>query len=298
VPRIGILGSGFGLYGYLPAVCHASRDTVLLLARYRPAFEARAALRPLADRVQWVRDERDLYYEADLLIVARRPQDQEQIVAHLPRETQVRRLLLEKPLATSPARAEALLQQLDACDVALTAGFTLAMSPWAASLALPTSSIRISWHFRAHHFAADVETWKRDPRQGGGALRFYGMHLLAALTRHAGPAPLVVASTLDAVGTAEAVRWRARVTGASGTAIDLEIDTDSDATRFVVQAGNACVYDAPSPFARPVDAGTASTEREDPRVPELVALLQDPTDHRRWSAQTVALWRAVEAATR
>jgi predicted dehydrogenase len=298
VPRIGILGSGFGLYGYLPAVCQASRDTVLLLARSRPAFESRPALRPLADRIQWIDDERDLYYATDLLIVARRPQDQEQIVAHLPRDAQVRRLLLEKPLATSPARAEALLQHLDARDVALTAGFTLAMRPWAASLALPTPSIRISWHFRAHHFVADVNTWKRDPQQGGGALRFYGMHLLAALTRHAGPAPIVVASTIDAVGTAEAVRWRARVTGASGTAIDLEIDTDSEQTRFFVHAGNACVYDAPSPFVRPMDAGTAITEREDPRVPELVALLQDPTDHRRWSAQTVALWRAVEAATR
>ena len=296
--RIGILGSGFGLYGYLPAVCRASRDTVLLLARYRPALESRAALRPLADRVQWVHRERDLIYAADLLIVARRPQDQEQIVAHLPSDAHVRRLLLEKPLATSPARAEALLQQLDERDVALKVGFTLAMRPWAEHLALPTTSIRISWHFRAHHFEADLNTWKRDPRQGGGALRFYGMHLLAALARHAGPAPVVVASTLDAVGTAEAVRWRARVTGASGSVIDLEIDTNSDATRFGVYAGNACVYDEPSPFARPLDAGTAITKREDPRVPELVALLQDPTDHRRWSAQTVALWRAVEAATR
>ena len=41
--------------------------------------------------------------------------------------------------------------------------------------------LEISWNFHAHHYKNEINTWKRNPLQGGGAFKFYGTHLVYLL---------------------------------------------------------------------------------------------------------------------
>ena len=52
-----ILGSGFGLYGYLPALVEGCEQPVVLPERYRARFDERSELARFAINVQWEDDE-------------------------------------------------------------------------------------------------------------------------------------------------------------------------------------------------------------------------------------------------
>ena len=51
--RVAILGSGFGLYGYLPAIAVGCRQHVVLPERYRERMRLRADVGDLTDSVEW-----------------------------------------------------------------------------------------------------------------------------------------------------------------------------------------------------------------------------------------------------
>lgn len=293
---IGILGGGFGLYGYLPAACRLPGTQVLLPARYAPTVRARTEIAPLAARVCWVPDEHTLWERADLLLVARRPADQEQLLRQRPLTTRVRTLLLEKPLAPDPARARMLLHDLARTPLRLKSGFTLARCRWADVLDHPAGPVSLRWHFRAHHFTHDRPVWKRDPAQGGGALRFFGLHLLAALTRAGGAVTVRDSRIAAQVGT-DAVRWTATLATDDGQPITIDVHTDADEPRFELHVNQRLQVAAISPFEVPDGAGADRSEGNDVRVPLLTALLADAHDHREWLVRTTDLWASVEALT-
>jgi predicted dehydrogenase len=43
-------------------------------------------------------------------------------------------------------------------------------------------NLEIKWLFKAHHHKFNTENWKRYVSEGGGVIRFYGIHLIAVLT--------------------------------------------------------------------------------------------------------------------
>ena len=78
-----ILGSGFGLYGYLPAL-QALGCRVVLPLRYRSIIENRAELSGFAERIGWAADDTDAIDQADAVVVARRPADQSHLFNMVP----------------------------------------------------------------------------------------------------------------------------------------------------------------------------------------------------------------------
>ena len=56
---VGIVGSGFGLYGYLPALVEVGKMNVILPGRYKDKFLARSELKIYADYIHWVSDDGD-----------------------------------------------------------------------------------------------------------------------------------------------------------------------------------------------------------------------------------------------
>src|ERR1700736_694984 len=111
--NVAILGSGFGLYGYLPAL-QEQQCRVLLPERYRAIIESREELSGFATGIAWVADERAAIYLADALVVARRPADQSDLIAEILHKPRLKRLLLEKPLAQNPMLAAQLQNQIEA----------------------------------------------------------------------------------------------------------------------------------------------------------------------------------------
>ena len=51
---LGILGSGFGLYGYLPAAIESGHKNILLSMRYKDNFFSRRSLQDCAKYIHWL----------------------------------------------------------------------------------------------------------------------------------------------------------------------------------------------------------------------------------------------------
>jgi len=187
---IGILGSGFGLYGYLPALIEAGEKNILLPVRYKDKFSARSELQKYAGYVQWVFDDRVLFEMIDSIVLALPPEYQLDLVKKLIHIKNIKNLLLEKPLAISPEESSKLIDDLVHSNKRFRIGYNFRFTSWGSgifellnSISHPVSFNRlyISWSFIAPHYSNNALVWKRFNSLGGGALRFYGIHLIALL---------------------------------------------------------------------------------------------------------------------
>jgi predicted dehydrogenase len=295
--NVAILGSGFGLYGYLPAL-QALSCRVVLPERYRVIVESRTELSHLAGGITFVAEENEAIDLADALIVARRPADQFALISGLLHRTKLRRLLLEKPLAPDPAAAARLQDRIVESGKIVRMGYLFGYTDWGRDLIARAADLRgdlqIRWLFRAHHYAADRSNWKRLDAEGGGALRFYGIQLVSLLA--ALGFDQVLASRLAAGRQGEAESWRATLSSQKGARCVLELDSNSAQALFAVAAPRlGLAISHQDPF------GAASDAAQDRRVPLLIPLCHefltaekttDPSDRK-----AIALWQALESIT-
>lgn len=184
----GILGGGFGLYGYLPALAVRTSGKIHTLERYRAILLKRPDIQNFVDRVTFEPDAGAVLAHCNAIVIALRPADQESLLMELLDQKWMGKLILEKPLAPTPERALALLQRLAASDIVYRIGFTLGVTAWSAKVSeyladhkTQDVSLDFQWRFLAHHYRSDADTWKRSPSHGGGATRFYAIHLIALL---------------------------------------------------------------------------------------------------------------------
>src|SRR5271154_118804 len=127
--KVAILGSGFGLYGYLPALRSLSCQ-ILLPGRYRAVVESREELSALADAIAWTENEEAALDLAEAVAVVRRPADQVELMGKLLRKPTLRRLLLEKPLAPNPIAATGLLDQIEQSGKIMRMGYAFGFADW------------------------------------------------------------------------------------------------------------------------------------------------------------------------
>jgi predicted dehydrogenase len=270
-----ILGSGFGLYGYLPALV-AEGERVSLPQRYRARLMSRAELAHYDEVVQWFRDEREALAHADAAVIALRPSDQVDWIARCLAGDGVRRLLLEKPLAPSPGSAATVLADLICAGVPFRIGYTFRYTAWASSLrefvaARPSGRLTVEWRFLAHHYRHDLHNWKRFTSQGGGAVRFYGIQLIAFLAE-VGYAE-VVDSLVAGRDPDDAECWRAVFSGAGLPRCEVVVDARSSQNSFAIRhaaddGSGTPLFAGDDPFSSP-DVGAG--EGIDRRVPILAA---------------------------
>lgn len=289
---IAVFGSGFGLYGYLPALAGLAGRKVILPSRYRERFSKRSELAFFAGNIAWATSDADAIERAEEAVVALDPLHQPQKVADCLARPNIRRLIVEKPLASTEAEASSLLEELIESRRQLRIGYTLRFTPWAERLrarfatTLP-SALAIDWRFQAHHFRHDVDTWKRSAEAGGGPVRFFGIHLLAVLAELG----------FDRVSrsSADDNRWSATLTG-KGRSASIALDSRSPTDRFAVFADGA-VIDGKEPFEE--TAPPARFPGNDRRVPVLHRLYcsfeTDDAPEYAIYRRTQTLWRQVEA---
>jgi predicted dehydrogenase len=305
----GILGGGFGLYGYLPALLARGEREVALPARYRSTLQSRTELAGLCERVRYFDDDEALLNAIDSLVIAQRPADTPRRVAQALERTRLRRFVLEKPLAPTPAAAADLLAGIEQHGASCQAGFTFRWTPWAAAwrrallAAGPRAAGYMRWHFQAHHHRHPQHTtWKRQVPDGGGALRFYGIHVIALLAEWGYTA--ADASVVGGDLPSQASSWRARFTGPDLAPVDVEVVTDALLSRFVVGLegeGASPVHDGGDPFDLPVEPApvAALPATIDRRCGYVLALLDESPGERAHArlVDCTHLWAAVERKT-
>jgi hypothetical protein len=305
---IGILGSGFGIYGYLPASVAETDGKVALLSRYRETVENRPDIVHLIDRISWQPNKTTFLQAIDTLVVARRPMDQADDLQDILSKSTIQRLLLEKPLAPTPSQAIDLDRQLVLSKKIYRIGYTFRLTTWANTLKREIlqnkaiTGISIEWTFLAHHFAAKIDTWKRHDANGGGAVRFYGIHLIALLAelgyRDAGD----VQTQQFSLGQTSA--FRAVFTGPGLPDCRVCVDSRAVANRFCVKVHDKAattdttLIDLVDPFSELNP--TSQTGTYDRRVTYLATLVRSLSEERKyhdWYEPALRLWQAVETNT-
>ena len=302
---IAILGSGFGLYGYLPALAACTRREVVLPARYYKRFQERSELTEFSNRVRWERNEYEALRTATGAVLALCPLQQMRWLGVCLEQRNLNYLFLEKPLATTPTVASALQDRLDASDKVIRIAYLFRHLDWAKRVKAfvcdgANRNLAFRWRFMAHHFKHNVETWKREHEQGGGPLRFYGIHLIAYLAE-LGYDRVRHSVRLSKVET-QLDEWSATFSGPRLPACSVSVSTASARSDFSVFGYDGrketCLFDRSSPFE--LDTSIASESKIDGRVSTLSTFCEsawnDPTKNPLIYRRTVELWDQVERA--
>jgi predicted dehydrogenase len=303
--KFAIFGSGFGLYGYLPALVIGCNQTVYLPERYRVRLEERKDVGCFADLVKWNFDEKAILDVVDAVIVSQRPIDQVHRISECIDRSNIRALLLEKPLAPSPEASSRALDQLEMSGKRYRIGYNFRFMPWAADLkshlrtTATTGYLSIDWQFRAHHYELDISTWKRFVSAGGGALRFFGIHLIALLAEMGFDA--VTRSSTSASNPDECETWSAVFIGPDLPECRVSVQSNTDKRHFSIdrigRSGTEHLVDLSDPFE-----GNSDAPGFDRRVGILTELSKDlihgePLSYP-WYRQSVRLWDVTERVSR
>ncbi|KAA0678247.1 Gfo/Idh/MocA family oxidoreductase [Roseomonas genomospecies 6] len=304
--RVGIFGAGFGLYGYLPAMIRAGADRIVMPSRYRETFARRSELQPFASCIDWAESDDAVLHGADAVVIARVPVQQPRIVERAFAAHGVRRFILEKPLAPSPAAALALQETLRASGSRWRIAYVFRFTRWGKSLRTlchateageKAERVRLQWTFHAHHFRHNLDNWKRHHEEGGGVLRFYGIHVIALLAE-LGYDDVLRSHMTGSPGQPE--RWSAAFSGPGMPLFELEVDTRAESTCFEVMADGGgrshVIAHLPDPFAEVAGEGDL-----DPRITPLAELCRSLWDEQAapvaWYGAALDLWSRTEAAT-
>ena len=177
IPQFGILGSGFGMYGYAPAVRQIGYP-VLTLERYKDTLFARPELKRNLHDFIFFENEQDLIEQSDYLVIARQPSNQYRLVMdQLNNLATKKHLFLEKPLTNSVANSSLMLDLIEEVGVSFTVAYLFKYSAWFGlirSAVLETNhDISIEWEI-----PRTSSDWKNSISDGGGPLNFYGVHFL------------------------------------------------------------------------------------------------------------------------
>ena len=99
--NFGILGGGFGIYGWLSALSNFKNVNIFTLSKYTNLVKSNTDIEDLyllINKINWIDNESLLFKNIDVLIIARRPDDQVKVVEKLIRESWRGTLIIENQL--------------------------------------------------------------------------------------------------------------------------------------------------------------------------------------------------------
>lgn len=287
---IALLGGGFGLYGHLAALVGLDRP-VSTLSRYRPILEGRPELAPLLDRIIFADDEETLLADAEIVVLARRPADNQALARSLAARGASVRLVIEKPIGPDPGSALALHDTLTAAGVDYRTPYLFLQTPWAEALDEPCRRLDIVWRFGRRNAG---DSWKYDTSSGGGALAYYFIHFLPVAMRWDAQARLV-SFTTERDDAGERLHLQM---SAGERRLDIRFELGDQPAAFEVVGDQTVRARDESPFGPPPRPG-----QPDPRIPILQRfyrdeVLSDSAANTALYAPSLRLWNALEAQTR
>jgi len=175
--KIGVLGSGFGVYGYLPAAFSLDWN-VATLSRYQESIESRPELTQFQNRIEYVSSEDILLSNCSSIVLARTPDLQFQFLKKYSQELkEMKHLFLEKPLTSSIEDSEHILEFLGNSELSFSLGYLFLHTEWfeAISQILATNGNKIEIHWS---IPSPKSSWKASVDLGGGIDSFFLIHFI------------------------------------------------------------------------------------------------------------------------
>jgi predicted dehydrogenase len=295
--NIGIVGGGFGLYGYLPALMQIPDTTVTLPARYKAFVKERDDINCFYNEINWVEDDSALLKSSEGVVIATPPAQQVVIAMNCLSYDNISHMFLEKPLAASPSAAVDLLEALETSGKKFRLGYNFRLTDWGQALRTQAGGLKeLMWTFQAHHYVHQLQNWKRDHTQGGGALRFYGIHVIALLAELGYTD--VSYSEIMAEHQHEAETWHAELTGDNLVPCKISVASNCHEVGFTLIDGNGKIHNRTQPFElTEQQKTTGKDQRISVLIKGLVELLDDEQQYYEWYRSANALWANIEKRT-
>jgi predicted dehydrogenase len=181
--KLAVIGSGFGLYGLLPAfqripfcevigICGKSTDRLVNYCR-KTSVNVYSNWEEMLDKRR-----------PDAIAVAVVPKYQYEIIKYaFKRGISV---FAEKPLCVNLDQAKDILECARKSKLAHMVDFLFPEMPqWKKAKELldqdnigKVIQVTVNWSFLSHELKNNLKTWKSNPDEGGGALSFYFCHVL------------------------------------------------------------------------------------------------------------------------
>ena len=267
----GIVGGGFGLYGYMPAIASFKNTKILILEKNISFIKSRLELKKYLPLIETVATLDEILIKSDSLILAVPPLAQEEIFLKVGASLHYKYLILEKPLSVTPAASQKLLLKAIKLASSVRIGYAFLETNWGEYLMQSKSFLKkdcykISWEFLAYHFKNKTSSWKADHNLGGGALRFYGIHLIAYIASINEAA--VHFSKLFSDSSGFQYRWQAQFEFKGGGKVEVDLNCKSDQHLFSIKnlSGEVNLIES-SPFSAGYE------DLEDSRIPILKKII-------------------------
>lgn len=182
-----IYGSGFGIYGYLPAILKHSPNILYLPKDYYLKIKKRPELRKFLTQIYW-KDNKDLcLINSKKIIISIPPKSQKLLIKSffqkLPKDILAKKMIyLEKPICENPEGSKELIKVLNEKKISYKINYSFLYTDWFSNLKKnfldSKNHIVINWNFIGNHFLKKIN-WKGYHDLGGGVLRFYSIHIIA-----------------------------------------------------------------------------------------------------------------------
>jgi hypothetical protein len=307
---IGIFGSGFGMYGYLPAISSISKELILVPNRYKEKVELRLELKEFFSYIEWVENDIEILNSCSTLILAQTPEIQNVQISRILKYPNIKNILIEKPIAPSPIKAIDLLNTLIKSNKNFRIAYTFKFTKWFFELDEILNSgkqiekISIKWNFRAHHYRNNLLNWKRDHDFGGGAIRFYGIHIISLLSLW-NYNEIISTEVSAPINNFDLEEWNGLFINQSNQSFfAIELNTNSDINEFEItallnsQSGENYHLKISDPFSN----NNIINPKQDNRINVLIdfynSLFSNPKfDYLNWYSKTNLLWNRIEEVT-
>lgn len=183
IKKVGILGSGFGLYGYLPCFLN-NKHKVYTLLRYKKKILLRKDLRKYEKKINFIRDTNELLENSDIIVIAKRPSDQEYIIKKIiEKKLFLKEYFFEKPFCSSPLKSIHYFNLLIKQKVKFRIGYLFFYTKFYRKFFKnKNKNLELIWKFKSFDLNKKKLTWKLIHKNGGGIIRFYAIHFFPLLS--------------------------------------------------------------------------------------------------------------------
>ena len=174
--KVGILGGGFGLYGYLPAFANLQFE-IFTLSKYENFIKKRPDLSKYIDKVNFLNEEKELIKNVDYINIARNPESQYQFLIYN-KPYSFKHLYIEKPIAHQTIAYKKCIENFETENTSFSVFYSLTYMDWYNNIIEEIQQeidkeYTILWKIKQKS-----SSWKQDISRGGGMLKFYGIHFI------------------------------------------------------------------------------------------------------------------------
>ena len=175
-----IIGSGFGIYGYLPSIIKISKN-LYLKNKYQKIYLNRDFPKKYLSKIIWYSDIKLIINKVDYVVIAQNPKNQHSIIKKIIKTKRLKHLFLEKPISNTPKNSLFLVKKLKENKIKFSIGFLFKYLNWYKFISKRLTlnkKFNIIWEIKINN---KNNLWKYDQSSGGGLLRFYAIHFIRLL---------------------------------------------------------------------------------------------------------------------